>query len=105
MSDFNHFVLNELDIASYEELVSLGTDEVLRRMDERNPSLHPSDSFLALMVLGAIGELRAGTADIKAAVVSLEHTTEALDHARKRLDRLVAVLAALALVAALLQLA
>jgi cytoskeletal protein RodZ len=105
MSDYSHTVLTELDIRSYREAVDLGTDQLLQRMDEQNPSVAPSDAFLALVVLAAVRELRESTRDIKAAVVGLEETTRSLDKARRHLDWTVAILAALALVVAILQLA
>jgi hypothetical protein len=38
-------VLEAIGVQTYGELAALGTDEIIRRMDERKPPLHPADAF------------------------------------------------------------
>jgi hypothetical protein len=76
-------VLEAVGVNSYAELADLGTSEVIRRMDDRRPPLHPGDAFLAVLVLRAVSELRQ----------SAEH----LDSVRRRLEWATLVLAVLAL--------
>jgi hypothetical protein len=71
-------------VGSYAELAALGTDEVIRRMDERNPPLHPGDAFIAVMALAAVSELR--------------ETTVALDAAKRGFERATIVLAVLGVI-------
>jgi len=73
-------------VQSYAELVELGTEEVIRRLDEHQPPLHPSDAFLAVLVLSAVSELR--------------ETAKALDAARRGFERATLVLAALGVIVA-----
>lgn len=58
VSDFSRAVLDAVGVQSYAELVELNTEEVIRRLDEHQPPLHPSDAFLAVLVLSAVSELR-----------------------------------------------
>jgi hypothetical protein len=77
-------VLEAVGVMSYAELSALGSDEVIRRLDERNPPLHPADAFLAVIVLSALSELR--------------ETTKSLDAARRGFERATIVLAALGVI-------
>jgi hypothetical protein len=78
-------VLEAVGVDSYAELAALGTDEVIRRLDERKPPLHPADAFLAVILLSALSELR--------------DTTKSLDAAKRGFERATIVLAALGVIA------
>jgi hypothetical protein len=61
VSTYPSVVLEAVGVQSYAELAALGTEEVVRRLDDRKPPLHPADAFLAVMVLSALSELRETT--------------------------------------------
>jgi cytoskeletal protein RodZ len=76
--------LEAVGVRSYAELAALGTEEVIRRLDDRKPPLHPAEAFLAVMVLSALSELR--------------ETTKSLDAAKRGFERATIVLAALGVI-------
>ena len=78
MSSYPSVVLEAVGVGSYAELSALGTDEVIRRLDERKPPLHPADAFLAVLVLSALSELRETTKSLDAAKRGFERATIAL---------------------------
>ena len=64
--------LEAVDVDSYSELLSLSTDEVVRRLDAKpEVPLHEGDAFLAVLVLRAVGELSDATRRLERATYAL----------------------------------
>jgi hypothetical protein len=92
MSSYPDVVLEAVGVKSYSELAALSTAEVIRRMDERRPALHPGDAFLS-----AVTELRETTKSLDAAKRGFERATIALAAAGVLLTAATVVLAIVAL--------
>jgi hypothetical protein len=97
MSSYPDVVLEAVGVKSYSELAALSTAEVIRRMDERRPALHPGDAFLSVLVLSAVTELRETTKSLDAAKRGFECATIALAAAGVLLTAATVVLAIVAL--------
>jgi hypothetical protein len=59
--------LEAAGVRTYAELYDLPTDDVVRRLDEKQVPLHPGDAFLAVMLLRAVVELRKSAERLDAA--------------------------------------
>jgi hypothetical protein len=80
VSSPSNVVLEAVGVKSYAELVALGTDEVIRRLDDRRMyvPLNPGDAFLAVLVLSAVADLRETSKSLDAAKRGFERATIAL---------------------------
>jgi hypothetical protein len=76
--NFPSVVLEAVGVGSYAELAALGTEEIIRRLDERNAPLHPGDAFLAVLVLAGVIDLRETAKSLDAAKRGFERATIAL---------------------------
>lgn len=94
---YPNVVLEAVGVKSYAELAELGTDEIIKRLDDRDAPLHPGDAFLAVVVLAGVSELRETTKALDAAKRGLEQATIALAAAGVILTAATVVLAVVAL--------
>lgn len=86
MSSPSSIVLDAVGVKSYADLAALGTDEVIRRLDNRRQyvPINPGDAFLAVIVLAAVSDLR--------------ETSKSLDAAKRGFERATIILASLAVI-------
>jgi hypothetical protein len=81
------YLLDRIGIESFAALAAMDADEVIRRLDEKQPPIHTADAFLAVMVIAAVRDLR--------------RTTEELDAAKRSFGRATLVLAVLGVLVAI----
>lgn len=86
---FDKTALTSAGFKSWDELYNTDHLEVLRRMDEREIAVAPSDAFLAILVLRSVADLAAASRRL-----------ESLNQRLERLTWAIAILASLTLVAA-----
>jgi hypothetical protein len=70
--------LETAGVNSYAELAALSTDEVLRRLDDRDVPIHPGDAFLAVILLRGVIELREATRQLEVGTRRVVRLTWAL---------------------------
>ena len=90
---FSKTVLTDLKLETWQDLYALSPAEVIRRMDDHDPSVAPSDAFLAVVALRSLADL--------------ESASRRLEDLNSRLNQLtwaLAALAAITLVVALIAL-
>lgn len=89
---FSKTVLTALKLETWQELYALSPAEVVRRMDDHDPPVAPSDAFLAVVALRSL-------ADLESASGRLEDLNSRLNRLTWALAALTALLLLVALIA------